>query len=68
MMPLWDTSWLLSDDSIAGRLLHTLIGYTDQPDGLQLAAYGVTIAAIVTLMRLVNRPRRVPTAAVSPAE
>ena len=68
MMPLWDTSWLLSDDSIAGRLLHTLIGYTDQPDGLQLAAYGVTIAAIVTLMRIVHRPRRLPAAVASPAE
>ncbi len=68
MMPLWDTSWLLSDDSIGGRLLHTLIGYTDQPDGLQLAAYGLTIALIVTLMRVVNRPRRVPAAVASPAE
>ncbi|MEJ0025848.1 MAG: FTR1 family protein [Rhizomicrobium sp.] len=68
MMPLWDTSWLLSDGSIAGRLLHTLVGYTDQPDGLQLAAYGVTIAAIVTLMRVVNRPRPLPAAVASPAE
>ena len=68
MMPLWDTSWLLSDDSIAGRLLHTLIGYTDQPDGLQLAAYGLTIAAIVTLMRVVNPPRRMPAAVATPAE
>lgn len=69
MMPLWDTSWLLSDDSIAGRLLHTLIGYTDQPDGLQLAAYLFAIAAIVALMRVINPPRR-PVAAVvaSPAE
>ncbi|MEI9992095.1 MAG: FTR1 family protein [Rhizomicrobium sp.] len=68
MMPLWDTSWLLSDDSIAGRLLHTLIGYTDQPDGLQLAAYALTIAAIVTLMRVVNPPRPLPAAVASPAE
>src|SRR5581483_1337391 len=30
--PVWDTSWLLKDDSIAGRLLHTLVGYTDAPD------------------------------------
>ena len=66
MMPLWDTSWLLSDDSIAGRILHTLIGYTDQPDGLQLAAYAFTIAAVVTLMRLIHRPRAVR--AVVPAE
>lgn len=67
MMPLWDTSWLLSDGSIAGRLLHTLVGYTDQPDGLQLAAYLVTIVAIVTLMRIVNPPRR-PAAVAAPAE
>ncbi len=37
--PLWDTSWLLSDDSIPGRLMHTLIGYTATPDGAQLLAY-----------------------------
>jgi high-affinity iron transporter len=67
MMPLWDTSWLLSDGSIAGRLLHTLVGYTDQPDGLQLAAYLITIAAIVALMRIVNPPRR-PAAVAAPAE
>ncbi len=30
---IWDTSWLLSQDSIAGRLLHTLVGYSDAPDG-----------------------------------
>ena len=68
MMPLWDTSWLLSDDAILGRLLHTLIGYTDQPDGLQLAAYVVTIATMTTLMRVVNPPRPVRAPAVSPAE
>ena len=68
MMPLWDTSWLLSDGSIPGRLLHTLIGYTDQPDAVQLGAYALTIAVIVTLMRLVNPPRRRPVAAVAPAE
>lgn len=50
---VWDTSWLLPQDSIAGRLLHTLIGYTDQPSGAQLIAYGATIAVILGLMRLV---------------
>jgi high-affinity iron transporter len=66
MMPLWDTSWLLTDDAIAGRVLHTLVGYTDQPDGLQLAAYLATIAGIVALTRLINRPR--PVRAMAPAE
>lgn len=68
MMPVWDTSWLLSDGSLPGRLLHTLIGYTDQPDGLQIAAYLLTIAAITLLMRIANPPRRVRPAVVSPAE
>ena len=57
--PLWDTSWLLSDDSIAGRLLHTLIGYTATPDGAQLAAYALVIAAMLALMRL-TRSRAAP--------
>ncbi|MEJ0041478.1 MAG: FTR1 family protein [Rhizomicrobium sp.] len=61
-------SWLLSEGSIAGRLLHTLVGYTDQPDGLQLIAYGATILAINLLMRAVNRPKPVPVALPSAAE
>ncbi|MBX5453980.1 MAG: FTR1 family protein [Acidobacteriia bacterium] len=52
--PLWDTRWLLAEDSILGRLAHTLVGYTDQPDGLQLLAYGATILAITMLARTVR--------------
>ena len=36
---VWDTSWLLSEGSIFGRLLHTLIGYTERPTELQLIVY-----------------------------
>jgi high-affinity iron transporter len=73
MAPLWDTSWILPEGGegalgIVGRMLHTLIGYSDQPDGLQLAAYLVTILAINGLMRIVNRPKPVPAAAPAPAE
>jgi high-affinity iron transporter len=50
--PIWDTSWLLGDDSIAGRLLHTLIGYTAMPDAAQLLAYALVIAMMLGLMRL----------------
>jgi high-affinity iron transporter len=57
--PVWNTSWLLSDDSLAGRLLHTLIGYTDQPSGAQLLVYLLTIAVIVGLMRRVGSRRPV---------
>ncbi|HWA30048.1 MAG TPA: FTR1 family protein [Rhizomicrobium sp.] len=48
---VWDTSWLLPQDSIAGRLLHTLIGYSDAPNGAQLVAYVATIAIIMGLTR-----------------
>jgi len=51
---VWNTSWLLSEDSIAGRLLHTLVGYVQEPDGAQLIAYGATIAMMLSLMRLVG--------------
>jgi len=54
---VWNTSWLLSDDSLVGRLVHTLIGYTAQPSGAQLIIYLVTIAIIVALMRFVRSSR-----------
>ena len=57
--PLWDTSWLLNDGSLFGRLLHTLVGYTATPDGAQLLAYGLVIAFMLALMR-VARGRAVP--------
>ncbi len=54
---VWNSSWLLSDESLTGRLLHTLIGYTATPSGAQLLIYLVTIAVIVWLMRHVRLPR-----------
>ena len=52
-MTVWDTSWLIREDSITGKLLHTLVGYSEAPNGAQLIAYGATIAMILVLMRLV---------------
>jgi high-affinity iron transporter len=51
---LWDTSFLLSDDSLVGRILHTLVGYTAQPAGIQLVFYAATLLVIGGLMRLVG--------------
>jgi high-affinity iron transporter len=55
---VWDTSWLLSDDSVLGRLLHTLIGYTDRPNGAQVLVYLLTVSFIWGLMRLQRRSRQ----------
>jgi high-affinity iron transporter len=52
---VWDTSSILSEDSLAGRLLHVLVGYTAQPSGIQLVFYGTTILVIGTLMRTIGR-------------
>lgn len=62
---LWDTSWLLPQDGIAGRLLHTLVGYTDAPNGAQLIVYILTILTIRLFMRLVHGRKSLPDALVS---
>ncbi|HZB92829.1 MAG TPA: FTR1 family protein [Stellaceae bacterium] len=54
---LWDTSFLLTEQSLFGQLLHVLTGYTARPEGIQLVFYIATLAVIGTLMRLM-RPRR----------
>ena len=48
---VWDTSWLLSDATLFGKTLHTLIGYTDRPSAMQLIAYVGTLLAIYLMMR-----------------
>jgi high-affinity iron transporter len=49
---LWDTSWLLPGKSLAGRVLHALIGYDDRPSILQAVAYVATLATILVAMRV----------------
>jgi high-affinity iron transporter len=49
---VWDSGWLLSEKSIAGRAMHTLVGYTDQPTEMQLAVYVAVLLATFLLMRL----------------
>ena len=51
---IWDTSWLLREDSIPGRALHALVGYADRPMGVQLAAFLVVLIGLVIGGRLIN--------------
>lgn len=55
---LWDTSWVLPEKSLAGRALHALVGYSDRPMGVQLAAWIAVLAALVIGARLVGRGER----------
>jgi high-affinity iron transporter len=59
---IWNTAWLLPEDGIAGRLLHTLVGYSEAPDGAQIIAYLATIAMMLGLMRTVGKSAPRPTA------
>jgi high-affinity iron transporter len=53
---VWDSSWLLPEDSIIGRTLHTLVGYSDQPTGMQLLVYLAVLLITVLLMRVTRTP------------
>jgi len=52
---MWDSSTVLSERSLFGELLHTLIGYVDRPSGIQLLAYLATIVIIGSLTMAINR-------------
>jgi high-affinity iron transporter len=58
---VWDTSWLLAEDTLLGRLLHTLIGYTAQPTQMQLLVYVSVLALMFVLTRIARfqPPQRV---------
>jgi high-affinity iron transporter len=48
---IWDTSWLVTDDSVPGKVLHVLVGYVARPEGIQLVFWVATVAVLLALMR-----------------
>lgn len=54
---LWDTSWLLSEQSFVGRILHVLTGYIARPSGMQFLFYIVTLTIVGGLMFLLNKKK-----------
>ena len=54
---LWDTSFVLAEDGILGKILHTLIGYVARPSGIQLVAWIGTVVMIAAGMWLVTHRR-----------
>jgi high-affinity iron transporter len=61
---VWDSAWLLPETSIAGRTMHTLIGYTDQPTEMQLLVYVAVLIATFMLMRFAGSQPAKPAPAV----
>lgn len=62
---LWDTSRILSEQSLIGQALHALVGYVARPTGIQLVFYLGTVGLICGLMRLFGRA---PARGAQPAE
>ena len=58
--PLWDTSGLLSQQSLLGNLLSVLVGYQDRPAGMQVLFYASTLATILILSRIYRPIRKRP--------
>ena len=52
---LWDTSGVLSEQSVLGKLLHTLVGYVSRPAGIQVVFYVATLLVIAALMQTVGK-------------
>jgi high-affinity iron transporter len=55
---VWDTSAVLRDDGLLGRALHAMVGYSDRPMGVQVAAYIAVLAILMTLGRLLGSPSK----------
>jgi high-affinity iron transporter len=51
---VWDTSAILTETSIFGKILHTLIGYISRPAGIQVLFYVLTLVIIGTLMKILG--------------
>src|ERR1700733_5879625 len=48
----WDTSTILTENSLVGQLAHVLIGYTARPAGIQIVFYLATLVVIGVHMRV----------------
>lgn len=52
---LWDTSFIISNNSLAGEVFGTLLGYDARPAGMQLIFYILALLMIAAGMWWVNR-------------
>jgi len=53
---VWDTSRIISDGSLLGKIMHILVGYTDRPSGIQLLVYFLTIGVLWVAVKTVGQP------------
>jgi high-affinity iron transporter len=53
--PLWNTSQFISQGSVLGILLNNLVGYVEQPTGIEIIFYFGTLITIIALSNLANK-------------
>ncbi len=51
---LWDTSAILSESSMLGKILHAMLGYTERPSGIQGVFYVATLLVILAMQKLLH--------------
>jgi len=49
MDPIWDSSTWLPQSGFVGEILHVMVGYSDQPSGMQILTFLLTLIVIVSL-------------------
>ncbi len=54
---LWDTSWFVSNSSIAGKILNITTGYDSRPNGLQIIFYCTTIISTVAMIKVRSKAK-----------
>jgi high-affinity iron transporter len=50
--PLWDSSGIIAENSLAGELLYALMGYEASPSALEVSAYLGSLVVLVTAVSL----------------
>jgi len=58
--PIWDTSNVLSTDTLLGTFLHSFVGYDSTPEGIQVIFYVTAFVLILFGMRLSRRRMTTP--------
>jgi high-affinity iron transporter len=52
--PVWDTSFLLTEGSLPGKVLHALMGYQARPAGSQVLVYLTILVGVFSLTRILK--------------
>ncbi len=54
---MWDSSKILSQDSIIGKILHAMLGYSERPSGIELIFYATTFVLTISLLKITEKAK-----------